>query len=401
MIEDVSLMRGKSPLILLSRKSESTNKSFGDFRKYVASVPVVLWFLRTTCRRKLVGETLLNVWKIIFIYFIINSVYDMVILRSFVSTVIAEFTLLGNSDIVGGHNFFTLLALDYETKVWSRVGTQGLGKREIPEETHLPATSSVRIPTCGRSRNDPPEIEPVLPGWEARFCVCGADCGAFGADCGAFGADCGAFGADCGAFGADCGAFGADCGAFGADCGAFGADCVVVIMSRNADKIYFKRAYNESNFAIGSEFIMHALDDSKQIADLQGNKKRIPRCQVCGNTWAAANEQTSEASTVQMIVESTIECSPMVNARRHERTACMKRPFFSPATKHYGNGHMQLWQDDTTKGDRQICKLSCTGSQEAMSSIPHPPSKGTVSAYDTGETVSANGGMSAVGPALG
>ncbi|KAJ8869144.1 hypothetical protein PR048_030712 [Dryococelus australis] len=59
------------------------------------------------------------------------------------------------------------------------------------------------------------------------------------------------------------------------------------------DKIDFKRVYTVT-FAIGSEFIMHALDDSEPTADLQGNKKRIPCCQVCGNAGAAANEQTSE-----------------------------------------------------------------------------------------------------------
>ncbi|KAJ8873664.1 hypothetical protein PR048_024494 [Dryococelus australis] len=49
-------------------------------------------------------------------------------------------------------------------------------------------------------------------------------------------------------------------------------------------KIYFKRVYSEVTFAIGSEFIMHALEDSEPIADLRRNKKRIPYCQ---ETWAA------------------------------------------------------------------------------------------------------------------
>ncbi|KAJ8881002.1 hypothetical protein PR048_017475 [Dryococelus australis] len=42
------------------------------------------------------------------------------------------------------------------------------------------------------------------------------------------------------------------------------------------DKIYFKRMYTEVAFLIGSDFIRHILDDSPPIADLQGNKKRIP-----------------------------------------------------------------------------------------------------------------------------
>ncbi|KAJ8885945.1 hypothetical protein PR048_012151 [Dryococelus australis] len=61
-----------------------------------------------------------------------------------------------------------------------------------------------------------------------------------------------------------------------------------------ADKIDFKRVYTEVSFAIGSEFIRHVLDDSAPIDDLQGNKKRIPYCQMWGNIGATANEQTSE-----------------------------------------------------------------------------------------------------------
>ncbi|KAJ8885893.1 hypothetical protein PR048_012099 [Dryococelus australis] len=60
------------------------------------------------------------------------------------------------------------------------------------------------------------------------------------------------------------------------------------------DTIDFKRVYTEVTFAIGSEFIRHALDDSAPIADLEGNKKRIPYCQMWGNTGATTNEQTFE-----------------------------------------------------------------------------------------------------------
>ncbi|KAJ8869246.1 hypothetical protein PR048_030818 [Dryococelus australis] len=49
------------------------------------------------------------------------------------------------------------------------------------------------------------------------------------------------------------------------------------------DKFDFKRVYTEVTFAIGSGFIMHALDDSEPIADLQGNKKRIPCCEWLDN----------------------------------------------------------------------------------------------------------------------
>ncbi|KAJ8877576.1 hypothetical protein PR048_022031 [Dryococelus australis] len=41
------------------------------------------------------------------------------------------------------------------------------------------------------------------------------------------------------------------------------------------DKIDVKPAYTEVNYAIGSQFLRHALDDSEPIADLQGNKSPI------------------------------------------------------------------------------------------------------------------------------
>ncbi|KAJ8886299.1 hypothetical protein PR048_012510 [Dryococelus australis] len=60
------------------------------------------------------------------------------------------------------------------------------------------------------------------------------------------------------------------------------------------DKIDFKRVYTEVTFAIESEFIRHALDDSAPIADLQENKRQIPYCQMWGNIGARANEKTAE-----------------------------------------------------------------------------------------------------------
>ncbi|KAJ8886223.1 hypothetical protein PR048_012432 [Dryococelus australis] len=57
-----------------------------------------------------------------------------------------------------------------------------------------------------------------------------------------------------------------------------------------------QRVYNEVSFAIGSELIRHALDESTPIADLQGNKKRIPYCKIWGNAGTTANEQTSEGN---------------------------------------------------------------------------------------------------------
>ncbi|KAJ8885934.1 hypothetical protein PR048_012140 [Dryococelus australis] len=59
-------------------------------------------------------------------------------------------------------------------------------------------------------------------------------------------------------------------------------------------------------FAIGSEFIRDTLDDSTPIADLQGNKKRIPYCQMWGNTVATANEQSSDVGWCRKYVISKI-----------------------------------------------------------------------------------------------
>ncbi|KAJ8893884.1 hypothetical protein PR048_006485 [Dryococelus australis] len=78
-------------------------------------------------------------------------------------------------------------------------------------------------------------------------------------------------------------------------------------------KIDFKRMYTEITFAIGSEFIIHTLDDSAPIADLQSNKKRIPYFQMWDDTRATVNEQSSE--------ERRLRCSyrqpPLSEILRH------------------------------------------------------------------------------------
>ncbi|KAJ8870995.1 hypothetical protein PR048_027298 [Dryococelus australis] len=68
-------------------------------------------------------------------------------------------------------------------------------------------------------------------------------------------------------------------------CWRFYLDCIGVHgeMKRNAltDKIDFKHVYTEVDFAIGSQFIRHALGDSEPIADLQGNKFPILGSVLC------------------------------------------------------------------------------------------------------------------------
>ncbi|KAJ8888382.1 hypothetical protein PR048_007872 [Dryococelus australis] len=52
----------------------------------------------------------------------------------------------------------------------------------------------------------------------------------------------------------------------------------------STDKIDVKHVYTEVDFAIGLQFIRHALDDSEPIADLQRKQQR-PYCQVSLYTW--------------------------------------------------------------------------------------------------------------------
>ncbi|KAJ8898346.1 hypothetical protein PR048_003706 [Dryococelus australis] len=79
----------------------------------------------------------------------------------------------------------------------------------------------------------------------------------------------------------------------------------IVPCMRPRYKIDFKRVYTEVTFTIGSEFIRHSLKDSAPIADLKGNKKRIPYCQMWGNDGATANEQTSEGHVSHSALGST------------------------------------------------------------------------------------------------
>ncbi|KAJ8876003.1 hypothetical protein PR048_023911 [Dryococelus australis] len=57
------------------------------------------------------------------------------------------------------------------------------------------------------------------------------------------------------------------------------------------DKIDVKHTCTEVDFAIGSPFIRHTLDDSEPIADFQGNKKGVPYCQVRSNTGYSMGQQ--------------------------------------------------------------------------------------------------------------
>ncbi|KAJ8895976.1 hypothetical protein PR048_001317 [Dryococelus australis] len=68
---------------------------------------------------------------------------------------------------------------------------------------------------------------------------------------------------------------------------------------RKAHKIDFKRAYTEVIFAIGSEFIMHALDDSEPIADLQENKMPGEDLEVPGAAAGAGAIKLAKMSKVR------------------------------------------------------------------------------------------------------
>ncbi|KAJ8870473.1 hypothetical protein PR048_029495 [Dryococelus australis] len=76
------------------------------------------------------------------------------------------------------------------------------------------------------------------------------------------------------------------------NCRVRGCTCVEPIASSFQDKIDVKHVYTEVDFAIGSQFIRHALDDSEPIADLQGNKSHIGtfRCWPIALTASAAKE---------------------------------------------------------------------------------------------------------------
>ncbi|KAJ8878606.1 hypothetical protein PR048_019187 [Dryococelus australis] len=52
-----------------------------------------------------------------------------------------------------------------------------------------------------------------------------------------------------------------------------------------------KHIYSDVAFAIGTQLIRHVMDDSEPIADLQGNKQRMPYCQVWCNTGYSLEQQ--------------------------------------------------------------------------------------------------------------
>ncbi|KAJ8881156.1 hypothetical protein PR048_017629 [Dryococelus australis] len=122
------------------------------------------------------------------------------------------------------------------------------------------------------------------------------------------------------------------------------------------DKMDFKRVFTEVTFAIGSEFIRHTLDDSAPIADLQENKKRIPYCQMWGNTGATANEQTSDVQlykgvwtiglrSVKHARSAEFQPPPWPRASVARRRACQSfasSPWARPAVRRQTDGHGNL-----------------------------------------------------------
>ncbi|KAJ8867797.1 hypothetical protein PR048_031602 [Dryococelus australis] len=77
------------------------------------------------------------------------------------------------------------------------------------------------------------------------------------------------------------------------------------------DKINAKHVYTEVAFAIGPQFIRHSLDDSEPIADLQGNKERVPYRQVWNNTgclWGRLMEA----------IDRRNDCTPIIALRVEE-----------------------------------------------------------------------------------
>ncbi|KAJ8885985.1 hypothetical protein PR048_012191 [Dryococelus australis] len=157
---------------------------------------------------------------------------------------------------------------------WRR--NEGVGKREIPGKTSRPTASSVTIPTCenpvtrpgtdcmnGQTANTH-ESGYELKGYEIQLVLKFLPVGIASSENNA------------------------------RSCHRW-----------RLNQIDFKRVYTEVTLAIGSEFIRHALDDSTPIANLQGNKKRIPYCKMWGNTGAGNSQLTNICgSTIQMIVES-------------------------------------------------------------------------------------------------
>ncbi|KAJ8869219.1 hypothetical protein PR048_030791 [Dryococelus australis] len=57
------------------------------------------------------------------------------------------------------------------------------------------------------------------------------------------------------------------------------------------DKVDTQHVYTEVTFAIGSQFIRYTLDDPEPIPYLQGNKQRVPYCQVWSDVGYSLRQQ--------------------------------------------------------------------------------------------------------------
>ncbi|KAJ8881590.1 hypothetical protein PR048_018075 [Dryococelus australis] len=85
------------------------------------------------------------------------------------------------------------------------------------------------------------------------------------------------------------------------------------------DKIDFKQMYTEVIFAIGLQFIRHALDDSEPLAHLQGNKWRVSYCQAWSNTGYSLEKQPMNKH-LRLECSQGSELSPFMAVPRFQLT---------------------------------------------------------------------------------
>ncbi|KAJ8865976.1 hypothetical protein PR048_033500 [Dryococelus australis] len=100
-------------------------------------------------------------------------------------------------------------------------------------------------------------------------------------------------------------------------------------MKISRDKIGVKHVYTEVGSAFGSQFIRHALDDSEQIADLQGNKRRVSYCQI----WAAPKHRGLQSR----LWGSEVRMQQRRNARTGETGDPRENPLISGIAVHYSH----------------------------------------------------------------
>ncbi|KAJ8874105.1 hypothetical protein PR048_024946 [Dryococelus australis] len=119
------------------------------------------------------------------------------------------------------------------------------------------------------------------------------------------------------------------------------------------DKIDVKHVYTVVDFAIGSQFIRHSLDDSEPIADLQGNKAARGTLRRLSVGWVATAPHTGITAVAGELAYIVVAC---VQALAACRATAVRLSVMQPVNLSYTNSECCVFQVTVPIVSNDKCK---------------------------------------------